>query len=253
MTASPVPVTRIRTVWNVASGRRALALIVLAAAAVAVVGFTSVSGSGALFDDAQTQNASVGAGRIFPGTRSSGAFVVSDASGGSAVDHSSPFAASADGLAQATGSWPTSFSTSRYVQFDMNAPLPGGLGASATFNLRFASSSPSATLCVYLDVRRTSSGSVLGTYGSSGSPLACASGTTMTTISQPLGVVGSSDTANDLSIRVFGADDGSSSSSFDLATVTGSTTYASFTLYPAAFTDSADGTAVTVPWLLEGP
>src|SRR4051812_21039180 len=173
MTLTPIAGTHVRTVWKFASGRRVLALLVLAAAAIAVLGFTSVSRSGAFFNGAQTQDASVGAGRIFPGTRSSSAFVVSDASGGSAVDRSSAFAASADGLAQATGSWSSTFSTSRYVQFDLNSPLPEGLGASATFKLRFASSSPGSTLCVYLDVRHTSSGSVLGTYGSSGSPLAC--------------------------------------------------------------------------------
>ena len=129
------------------------------------------------------QNAAVGAGRIFPGTHSTSAFVVSDTSGGGgAVDRSSPFAAAADGLTQSTGSWSTAFSASRYVQFDLNSPLPDGLGASATFNLRFASSFARATLCVYLDVRRTSTGSVLGTYGSSGSPLACASGTSMATL-----------------------------------------------------------------------
>ena len=72
-------------------------------------------------------------------------------------------------------------------------------------------------------------------------------------LSQSLGVVGSSDTANDLSVRVYGADDRSSPSSLDLATVSGSTSYATFTLYPAAFTDAADGTPATVSWSLEGP
>jgi hypothetical protein len=223
-------------------------------AALAIIGVTSVPRSGAFFGDSRTRTANLGAGRIFPDSRTTSAFVVSDTSGGGgAVDRSSPFATSGDGLAQATGSWATSFSSSRYVQFDLNSPLPAGLGASTTFNLRFASASPSATFCVYLDVRRTSTGSVLGTYGSSSSPLGCASGTTMATIAQSLGVVGSTDTANDLSVRVYGSDSGASASSIDLATVSGSTPYSTFTLYPAAFTDAADGTPATVSWLLEGP
>ncbi len=254
---SPWSRTRVaepRHVRQLTHRRRIAELLLVAAAFGAAAGVVALTGAtGALFSDSAQKATNVGAGHIFPGTRSTSAFVVSDASGGGApVDRSSPFAAAGDGLTQSTGSWPTTFSPSRYVQFDMNAPLPSGLGASSTFNLRFGSSSPVATLCVYLDVRSTSTGTVLGTYGSSGSPLACASGA-MATVAQPLGVLTSTDTANDLSVRVYGSDTASSPGSFDLATVSGTTTYASFTLYPASFTDSADGTAATVTWALEGP
>jgi hypothetical protein len=227
----------------------AIAVFVAAVGAVAFTGVTR-----ALFTNSSSQTAAVGAGRIFPGTRTTSAFAVQDSSGGgSPVDRSNPFAVAGDGLTQATGSWSTSFRSARYVQFDLNSPLPGGLAANATFNLQFASSSAGAAMCVYVEVRRTSTGSVLGTYGSSGSPLACGTGTTMTSLTQPLGVVTSTDTANDLSVRVYASDDASSSSSFDLATVSGSTPYAAFTLYPASFTDAADGTAAPHPWALEGP
>jgi hypothetical protein len=73
----------------------------------------------------------------------------------------------------------------------------------------------------------------------------------MALLSLALGV-SSTDAANDLRIRVYGYDSAAAASTLDEATVTGSTPYTSFTLYPIRYTDAASGTPVSVPWELQG-
>jgi hypothetical protein len=193
---------------------------------------------------------------IFPGERVAPAFVVGDASGGgAAVDRSSQLGFSADGLTFTSSAWSTAFSSSRYLDFDLNASLPGGLAvSSASLEFRFASTAGGATACFYFEVRRISTGALLGTLGSSGAPAACVTGTTLTlSTTSIVSAVASTDLLNDLRIRVLGKDSGSNGMVLDRATVSGATAYGTFTLYPVRYSDAADTTASTAPWELAGP
>lgn len=170
------------------------------------------------------------------------------------MDRSSPFAFVADGRTITAGAWDTAFASDRYLQFDLNAPLPAGLAASSlSLRLTFSSASPSGATCTYVEVRRISDDAILGTYGSAGAPFACVSGTALTSFAQSLPVVTTTDAANDLRIRLYGRDTAGVGSVIDEATVTGSTPYSSFTLYPVRYTDAATAMPVTVPWELQGP
>jgi hypothetical protein len=195
------------------------------------------------------------AGRIFPGTWTTPAFGVTDASSGSEVDASSPFAYAGDGLASTTKAWATTFDTGRYFDVDLNAPLPAGLGTTGvTFELDVASGAAGQTTCTYFEVRRQSTGAVLGTFGSSGSPVGCVTGTTPATVSASItSAVSTTDLADDLRVRVYMKNSGGGPAAIDRAVVPGSSPYAAFILYPVSTTDAADGTPVLLHWALAGP
>ncbi len=231
--------------------RVALLVVVVLSAGATVASVRTL----ATFTAADQAPASFSAGRIFPGIRTTPGFVVHDASGGGAeIDRTSPFAIVGDGRTTPTTSWSTAFAANRYLEFDLNAPLPGAVPASGvTFRLTVASASPSGTACGYVNVRRISDDASLATYGSPGSPLGCVTGTTPATLVLPLPVVGSTDAANDLRVRIYGRDTAGTGSVIDEAVVTGSTPYSTFTLYPVRFTDAASSTPVSAPWELDGP
>ena len=87
-----------------------------------------------------------------------------------------------DSILFTTTAWATTYNASRYVDFDMSSPLPSGgrVVSSANFRMKFASTggAGSGNACFYFEVRRASTGAVLGTYGSAGSPVACSAGAT---------------------------------------------------------------------------
>ena len=123
----------------------------------------------------------------------------------------------------------------------------------ATFSLTFAGAR-GGTSCVYVDVRTRSTDSSLGTFGSAGSPLGCVTGATLATISTSISsAVTSTDTANDLRIRVYMDSSAANRTLIDLAVVSGSSPYAAFTLYPIGWTDAADGTPAATLWGLAVP
>ncbi len=209
----------------------------------------------ALFTSTGQTPASFSAGRIFPGVRTTSGFVVHDASGGGAeVDRTSPFAVVGDGRSTSTSAWATAFAANRYIEFDLNAPLPAAVGASGvTLRLTVASASPSGTACGYVNVRRISDDASVATYGSPASPLGCVTGTTPATLLLALPAVATTDAANDLRVRVYGRDSAGAGSVIDGAVVAGSTPYSTFTLYPVRFTDAASSVPVSAPWELDGP
>lgn len=227
-------------------------LAILAVVASASVG--RPTDSLALLADAADSEAELTSGAIFTGERVTTAFDVRDSSAGTEVDASSPFAFAADGRTTATTAWATTFASNRYLEFDLNAPLPPGLAvSSASFTLRFSSTGAVGVACHYFEVRRISTGAVVATHGSALAPLACATGTTFASSTTPIPTVGSTDVANDLRIRVFGNDLGGNGMSVDRATVAGDTAYAAFELYPVTFRDAADSTPAELPWELAGP
>ncbi len=156
-----------------------------------------------------------------------------------------------DGSFYTTKNWSSSWSTSRYIEFALNGPLPAGLTTSSvTFDFTFADNDNAAgnTVCFYFEVRRTSTGAVVSTHGSSGSPVACEAVASLKTVSTSLSAVTSSDVVNDLTIRVYAQHSGGARAMrVDRATVSG-TTWAGFTLYPLLYTDAADTVAATTRW-----
>ena len=235
-----------------AAGRRGkvatVTLLVVLGLGVGVVADLTL----ALFTRSESTALTVGTQRIFSGERVTTAFSVTDVSGGSSVDRSNPVAFASDGRSTTTAGWSSSFSTSQYVEFDQNAPLPAGLAlSSASFRLSWATAAGS-TACYYFDVRRISTDSVLATYGSSGSPVACVTGTSMVTTTTSVPSVSTSDIANDVRIRVYGRDSSSASTTIDVATVIGDTSTVSFTLYPVRYVDAADASPATTLWGLNG-
>ena len=189
--------------------------------------------------------------RIFVGDRTTSVWHVSDQSSGSAVDRTD-FFSEPDNRPWTMSTWSTSFSSSRFIDFDFSSPLPAGLSTSGvTFNYRFSAGSGSG--CFYLEVRRRSTGALIATHGSTAQPVFCSSTSgAWNTVSTPLSGVTSTDVANDLRIRIFGRNSRSLGSQIDLATITGSTPHASFTLHRQRFVDQADGSPTTDTWPLYG-
>lgn len=230
-----------------------LPLIGLTAAALlaAIVG---VPGTAALFTSEYPVTAGIGAGHVFPGERDTLPFAVTDHSSGSATDASSPYAFAADGLTAATSDWSASFALDRYVEFALNGPLPTGVGvASAAFAYRFASATPGATSCFYFEVRSESTGDLIETHGSAGSPVGCVTGTSAVTTTTVLAALANTTIADDLRVRVYGSDSASGGTTIDAATVSGDYGLASFTLYPVEVRDLADTSLGITRWGPAGP
>jgi hypothetical protein len=231
-------------------------LVVVALSATllaAMVGF-GLPWTSALFSNQQPVAADVAAARIFRGDRGTQAFVITDTSSGSASDGSYSLAFANDSRHFATFAWPAAFDSARYIELDLNSPLPAGLGASSVqVSLRFAGDSGGAAPCVYVELRRISTGALLSSHGSSGSPLTCASGTSYTTSSPSLSAVTGTDLANDLRLRIYGRDAGAGGPiRLDQVVISGSTPYATFTLYPILTRDVHDGRTDVIRWALAG-
>ena len=228
--------------------------LLLVAAAIGVLGCMIVASVGltlAVFTARSDTPAVFGTKALFPGERTTPAFQVGDSSSGSLVDRSSPFAFAADNLTSTTSAWSTAFAPDRYLEFDLNASLASGVAVSAaTFHFTFASTG-AGQACYDFEVRRISTGEVLGTHGSPGNPVGCVTG--MTSFSTSIASVATTSMANDLRIRVFANESTNGAMRIDLATVSGSTPYQGFTLYPVIVRDAADTTPETTPWKLDVP
>jgi hypothetical protein len=249
LTAQPRWRARIRIVVS----RRRLITIGAAIAATAAAAIATIGLSLALFTAQAQAPALFGTKAIFPGERVSSAFQVGDSSSGSHVDTSSPFAFPADTLTTTTSQWSASFAPDRYVEFDLNNSLASGVAVSSPgFDFTFASSGVGVA-CYYLEVRRISTGAVLGAYGGAGTPLGCVTGSTLASFSTSIPALATTSVANDLRIRVYGRESTGGAMVIDRATVDGSTPYQGFTLYPVTFRDAADTSPETIPWRLQNP
>ena len=173
-------------------------------------------------------------------------------SGGATATNVSSTTAFDDSRLFRTTNWATTYAASRYIDFDMNAPLPPGRQLpTLNFRMKFASQGGpgSGNACFYFEVRRISTGAVLGTHGSSGSQIACSTGNTQLTSTTDISMdVSSTTIANDLRIRVYGIETGGRAWDIDSATVTGSTPLTSFTLYADKVSDASDTTPATTTW-----
>lgn len=221
------------------------ALLVLGTVAAATGGVY-----GAFFATTANPSSPLSAKRIFPGDRTTSAWSVTDAADGTAADVSDPIAF-ADSLSKTTKSWATTWSATRYLDFDFFPSRAAGLAVSgASFDLRYRPATAGDSVCFYFEVRSASSDYVIATYGSSGAPVACVTGASYTTVSTPIPAVSTTELANDLRIRTYMRNATAERGVVvDAATVSG-TTYEGFTLYPALQVDRADGTVQTGPWSL---
>jgi hypothetical protein len=184
-----------------------------------------------------------------PTTISTSAWDVRDASSGSESDQSEPHAFANDSRTATSGGLLGIFNPSRYLQFDLSSPLQAGLNVSAAqFNFNYAAAGPGQSVCFYFEVRRISTGNVIGTHGSAGSPIDCHTGTSLTSTTTPLPEVTSSDIANDLRIRVFVENSLLGGITRDLATVSGTAAGTPFALYETTLTDATGIAPNTVPW-----
>ncbi|MEA2373773.1 MAG: hypothetical protein QOD53_236 [Thermoleophilaceae bacterium] len=185
-------------------------------------------------------------------TMTSSTWLLGDASSGT-EGNTSAQPAFADARTFPTGNWPSAFNTSNYIEFDQNASLPAGFAVTGgSFNFKFAAAASGETACFWFEVRRASTGAVVGTHGSTASPAGCVTGTTLTTVNTSLPELNTTDLANDNRIRVYGRESAAKPFTIDLATVSGSTPTTAFTLYTNSYTDAANGTASTYPWGLTG-
>jgi len=222
--------------------------VLLALLLVGAVGSLSGGVYGAFFATTSNPSSALAAKRVFPGDRTTSAWSLSDAVDGTAADASDPIAFD-DALSKTTKAWTTTWSATRYVEFDYPATLPDGLSVSgATFEFRYRPATATDTVCFYLEVRSVSSGSLVATYGSTGTPAGCVTGAAYTTVSTSLPAVSTTTIANDLRVRAYMQNqDGARAIVLDSARVTG-THHGAFALYPALHVDRADGTVATIPW-----
>ena len=188
--------------------RRALRWAVLAG--VVAASFTAASLAFAGFNSPASGGPGTYASkRIFPGIRSTSAWTLRDASGGAAETNSDDTLSYTDALLKTTGNWATTFSATRYVEFDFNSPTAGGVTvSSAQFTYRMAANSAGDTACFYFEVYRASTSTLIGTHGSTGTPVACNATTTQTTYSTTLAEVTDTTILNDLRVRVYGKESG---------------------------------------------
>ena len=228
---------------------RRLLLILIALALSALAGRAAGPTLGAF--TASTSNPStMSAKQVFPHTGSWTGWDVRDASSGAEQDVSDIEAFT--GRYLVTGNWATSWSAARYLSYEINAPLPPGIATSGVaFQFDFSDdrNNPGDQVCFYFQVLRRSTGVVIGTHGSTASPVACQATNAILPTTTPLPEVTSSDIANDLRIRIYAMHTNTARAMrVDRAVITGSTTVAPFTLYETSYTDAADGTPSTVPW-----
>jgi hypothetical protein len=230
--------------------RRARGSLWMAGMAVFAIAATlGVVGTAARFTNQYDATGELNAGRVFPGEREAVPFDVTDSSGGSPVNASNPYAFASDGLTGTTSAWATAFAADRYLEFALNSPLPKGLGmTSASLSFRFASATPGATACYWLEIRSESSGSLIETHGASGSALDCVTGMAQATSTTSLGSIATTTVANDLRVRIYGTDSATSGMIVDELTLSGDYGLASFTLYPSELRDYADTTLGVTHW-----
>jgi hypothetical protein len=157
----------------------------------------------------------------------------------------------ADGLTVTTKSWSSAFGATRFDDFDFSGGRPAAVPVtSATFNFTFAPSRANDDACFYVEVRRASTNALLGTHGSSASPSACSTGSTVSATVSISAEVTSTDIANDLRIRVYANNSTNRPLKIDLANVSVTTPWFTTTLLEKRWDDEANAAAAVVLWPL---
>ena len=225
-------------------------LLVVAALAISIgAGRTAGTTFGA-FSATTSNPTTMSAKDVFPGTRSWSAWDLRDAADGSEADASDAeaFVGHDDHHRQLGDD--LDHDALPHVRHEQ----PAARGRRhdrrhVQLRLRRQRNNANNEMCFYFEVIRRSTGTVIGTHGSSAAPIACQATTTVIQTSTALPEVTSADIANDLRIRIYGAHtETARAMRVDRAVVSGSTTVAPFTLYETTYTDAADSTPAAVPW-----
>ncbi len=185
------------------------------------------------------------------------AWALSDVSSGTAVDQSDATAFDDNRLFPADAgfaavNFSAAFASNRFYQWDYNSSLVPGLAASnVNFNFRFQSNAGAEVACFYFDV--IDGGTTIGTHGSTtpagaGTPWCTDSTEKLVTTALP--EVTTSDIANGLRIKVYGAESNNKPIKVDLATISGTVGGQTFTLNEMTGVNQADTSAETLPWTL---
>jgi len=228
--------------------RAALLALMLAG----LVGASASAIHAAFWSTTSNPSSSFNAERIFARTRYISAWDLRDASGGAGETNSSDTVSYTDARLYVGGTPGTTANTGKYVEFNFNSPLPPGSGvSSSSFTFSFASNKAAGNPCYYLEVRRTSDNALLATYGSSGSPIACAAGTTVSTTTTSLPILTTTTDANDLRIRAITWDPNNKSVDIDAGYASVTTSLGvTYPLYENTFSDVLSGAATTTTWSL---
>ena len=230
---------------------RRLLLLTTAFALAALLG--AVNGSYAKFAEATLSDANAitatSTYRAPSAARTTTASTVVDLASGTAIDRSFGLADGTDTLYELTASWSNAFSATRYYEADFGASLPGGNAVtSPTLNVS-VSNNGSGTVCFYAEIDRISAPTtVVGTYGSSGSPY-CHSTATAQAFAIAAPEVTSTTVVNDLRVRLY------MTTAFVAArihrlTFSGTMMGHAFDQVPETVNDRADGTPSAAPWAL---
>lgn len=228
--------------------RPSVVIALVALGSVAFVGQTWANFSKTTSNDSNV----VTAKRIFPTTETTTAWDVSDQASGTATNVSDQGALAGDGRTFNTGSWGSAYSATRYTETTFASPLPDGLSISnLAFNFAYKGTNAADTVCLYFEVRRTSNGALLGSHGSTTTPVrTCTTGTGAQSFSEPLPEITTSADANDLTVRVYATVSGSRPITVDQGVITGTASngFGSFTLNETKYVDRATGTAFSFPY-----
>jgi hypothetical protein len=128
--------------------------------------------------------------------------VFTDRLSGGATDGTWPLVASGDPTYISASSWPTTFSSNRYLQLTFPAYVPGGATVSGgSFLHRFRRSGGGGSACWYLQVLQGTT--VIGTHGSAASPISCTSGGSYSTDTVSLPEINSPARANGAVLRIY--------------------------------------------------
>jgi hypothetical protein len=239
--------------------RRVLRGATVVALAAAVVSLGRLPPADARFTATTSSTGSALAAKaIFSGETRTTAHRIVDSSSGTPATATDPFAVNGDGKTVTSKGTPTTFSATRYIDFVLDSGPAGGVPVSAvTASFSFSNGS-SDNICVYLELRQSSTAAVLGASGSAASPSCSTSASRRITYTFPAGTLSSSTVYNDLTLRAYvrnasgftraiGLDEASVSGT--LTTNRGATT-TTVTLFPLRYDDRLDGVAASSPYII---
>lgn len=249
-------------------GQHRMAVVLLTLAYVALVAFpVTVFGTYAGWNSGTTVSNTLSTRKVFSTTVSSPFLDYNDATTGAPTGKQQAGTMYLDGNTALTNNTlsPT-FNTLYYEEIDFGAPdLPADVATgSAMFNFSFTNPAAGETTCFYFVTLRLSDSTVLGTHGSSGSPVGCVSTTTVTTFNTALPEVSSTTVMqNSFAVRMYVTNSASDKMSIDSASLTGNLlynngtqTYSTFTEYEESRQSHEPGGNASPLWalsLLDGP
>ena len=155
---------------------------------------------------------------------SQGAFALYDEAftdrlSGGATTRTWPLVTSGDTTYVSASTWPTAFSSSRYLRLTFPAYVASGVTVSgASFLHRFRRSGGGGSACWYLEVLQGTT--VIGTHGTAASPISCTSGNSYRNDTVSLPEINSPARANGAVLKIYVRSTNGRSSEHDQANLT---------------------------------